>query len=270
MRENFELNLSYVVVVLMVAVYVVYETVSTPSGGHPFGHSLGIIGATLMLMTEILYSARKRWRFFNIGRLRHWLSFHIFTGIVGPTLVLMHTGLEFRGLAGLTMLLTVLVVASGFLGRYIYTAVPRTLAGIEVDRRTLEADAAEKRAALTAWAADKSDRVQELIATETRGSEVSGDEELPVLAIFTRRFEEWREKRQITAEIKKLDKEEQARLAEIEQMLEQQQRLMRQIKSLKTVRRLMGWWHTLHVPLGLTLFTAMFIHIFGSLFYSGL
>ena len=270
MRENFELNLSFVVVFLMVGVYVFYEAVSTPSGGHPFGHSLGIIGATLMLMTEIFYSARKRWRFFNVGRLRHWLSFHIFTGIVGPALVLMHTGLEFRGLAGFTMLMTVLVVASGFLGRYIYTAVPRTLAGIEVDRRTLEADAAEKRAALTAWAADKSGRVQELIARETAVQTADEEEELSSWAIFTRRIEEWQEKRKITAEIKNLDKEEQARLAEIEQMLEQQQRLMRQIKSLKTVRRMMGWWHTFHVPLGLTLFTAMFIHIFASLFYSGI
>lgn len=268
MRENFELNLSFAVVILMVGVYVVYEIVSTPSGGHPFGHSLGIIGATLMLMTEILYSARKRLRIFNIGRLRHWLSFHIFTGIVGPTLVLMHTGLEFRGLAGLTMLLTILVVASGFLGRYIYTAVPRTLAGIEVDRRTLEADAAEKRAALVAWAADKSSRVQALVEQETAVA-TAEEKELPPLAIFTRRFEEWREKRKISAEIKKLDREEQARLAEIEQMLEQQQRLIRQIKSLQTVRRMMGWWHTFHVPLGLTLFTAMFIHIFASLFYSG-
>jgi hypothetical protein len=182
----------------------------------------------------------------------------------------MHTGLEFRGLAGFTMLMTVLVVASGFLGRYIYTAVPRTLAGIEVDRRTLEADAAEKRAALTAWAADKSDRVQDLIASETAVPTDADEEDLPVLEIFTRRFEEWREQRKITAEIKKLDKEEQARLAEIELMLAQQQRLMRQIKSLKSVRRMMGWWHTFHVPLGLTLFTAMFIHIFASLFYSGI
>jgi hypothetical protein len=270
MRENFELNLSFLVVILMVGVYVAYEAISTPSGGHPFGHSLGIIGATLMLMTEILYSARKRWRVFNIGRLRHWLSFHIFTGIVGPTLVLMHTGLEFRGLAGLTMLLTVLVVASGFLGRYIYTAVPRTLAGIEVDRQTLEADAAEKRAALVAWAADKSTQVQRLITQEAGLQEAEEAEELPALAIFTRRFEEWRQKRKITVEIKKLDQEEQTRLAEIEQMLAQQQRLIRQIKSLKTVRRLMGLWHTLHVPLGLTLFTAMFIHIFASIFYSGI
>lgn len=270
MRENFELNLSFLVVLLMVGVYVVYEAVSTPSGGHPFGHSLGIIGATLMLMTEILYSARKRWRIFNLGRLRHWLSFHIFTGIVGPALVLMHTGLEFRGLAGLTMLLTVLVVASGFLGRYIYTAVPRSLAGIEVDRKTLETEAAEKRAILEAWAANKSNQVRSLISQEAGLQAADEEQDLPALAIFTRRFDEWRQKRKITAEIKKLDKEEQARLAEIEQMLTQQKRLVRQIKSLKTVRRLMGLWHTLHVPLGLTLFTAMFIHIFASVFYSGI
>jgi hypothetical protein len=268
MRENFELNLSFVVVIFLTGIYVIYEIVSSPSGGHPFGHSIGILGATLMVMTEILYSARKRWRFFNIGRLRHWLSFHIFTGIVGPALVLMHTGLEFRGLAGLTMLLTVLVVASGFLGRYIYTAVPRTLAGIEVDRRTLEAEAAEKRAALVAWAANKSSRVQALVKQEMAVADES-EGELSAVAIFTRRLQEWRERRKIKAAVQQLEQEEQSRMAEIEQMLAQQQRLLRQIKSLQTVRRMMGWWHTLHVPLGLTLFTAMFIHIFAAIYYSG-
>jgi hypothetical protein len=130
MSSNFELKLSLFVVLFLTGVYIIYEIVTTPAGGHPFGHALGILGSILMVMAETLYSARKRLSFIRFGRVRHWLSFHIFTGIVGPALVLMHTGLEFRGLAGLTTLLTVLVVASGFLGRYIYTAVPRTLAGV--------------------------------------------------------------------------------------------------------------------------------------------
>jgi hypothetical protein len=268
MRSNFELNLSLIVVVFLTGVYILYEVVSSPAGGHPFGHALGILGATLMLMTETLYSARKRWRIFNVGKVRHWLSFHIFTGIVGPFLVLMHTGLEFRGLAGLTMLLTVLVVASGFLGRYIYTAVPRTLAGIEVDRRTLEAEAIRLRDDLMAWAADKSDRVQQLVSQET---DLAGDEtaSLTPVQVLLRRWQEWRRQRQINEAVRRLEKEEQARLAEIEKLLRQQQRLVRQINSLQAVRRMMGWWHTFHVPLGLTLFTAMFIHIFAALYYSG-
>ncbi len=74
MSDNFELTLSFLVVIFLSGVYIVYEAISTPAGGHPFGHALGILGALLMVMTEVLYSARKRWRIFTFGRMRHWLS----------------------------------------------------------------------------------------------------------------------------------------------------------------------------------------------------
>lgn len=265
---NFELKLSFLVVLFLAAVYVIYEIWTIPAGGHPFGHTLGVLGAVLMLMTETLYSARKRLPFFRFGQVRHWLSFHIFTGIVGPFLVLMHTGLEFRGLAGLTMALTVLVVASGFLGRYIYTAVPRTLAGVEVDRRTLEAELQQQRDQLLAWSAGKSVQVQTLIQQEA--ATVALGRELSPLAVLTGRWQEWQERRRIRTALKGLERAEQGRLKEIERLLTRQQQLSRQIQSLQTVRRLMGWWHTAHVPAGLTLFTAMFIHIFATIYYGAL
>jgi hypothetical protein len=228
---------------------------------------LGILGAILMIMTEILYSARKRWHIFNFGQVRHWLSFHIFTGIVGPALVLMHTGLDFRGLAGLTMLLTILVVVSGFLGRYIYTAVPRTVAGLEVDRRTLEAQAIGQQQSLAKWAADKPARVQVLVRRETMRP--ADHQELSPAAVLTRRIQEYHQRQQLNTAIRKLDKEERLKMAEVKKSIRRQQRLLRQIDSLQTVRQMMGLWHTLHVPLGLTLFTAMFIHIGASIYYSG-
>jgi cytochrome b561 len=46
-------------------------------------------------------------------------------------MVLLHTAMRFSGLAGLAMLLTVIVVVSGLIGRYIYTAVPRAVDGLE-------------------------------------------------------------------------------------------------------------------------------------------
>ena len=266
--SNFELNLSLLVVLFLAAVYIGYEIVSTPTGGHPFGHMLGILGATLMIMTEVLYSARKRWRIIKFGQVSHWLSFHIFTGIVGPALVLMHTGLAFRGLAGLTMFLTGLVVASGFLGRFIYTAVPRTMAGLEVDRRTLELQALKQQQEMVSWAADKPMRVKALVQQEI--ALTTKRKELSPAAVLTWRLREAKERRRKRMAIRKLEKEEQARMAEIERILRQQRQLARQIDSLQTVRRMMGWWHTFHVPLGLTLFTAMFIHIVASIYYSGI
>jgi hypothetical protein len=267
LRSNFELNLSLLVVLFLAAVYIGYEVFSSPSGGHPFGHMLGILGATLMIMTEVLYSARKRWRIIKFGQIRHWLSFHIFTGIVGPALVFMHTGLASRGLAGLTMFLTALVVASGFLGRFIYTAVPRTMAGLEVDRRTLEARVLKQRQEMVSWAANKPAQVKALVQQELALTKERKD--LSPAAILSRRLLEARERRRLRMAIRKLDKEERARMAEVERLLRQQQRLVRQIDSLQTVRRMMGWWHTFHVPLGLTLFSAMFIHIIASIYYGG-
>ena len=51
------------------------------------------------------------------------------TGLVGPYMVLLHTAMKFNGFAGLTMLLTVVVVVSGVVGRYLYTRVPRRRQG---------------------------------------------------------------------------------------------------------------------------------------------
>jgi hypothetical protein len=268
MRSNFELNLGLLVVIILTGVYIAYEALAAPSGGHPFGRGLGILGATLMLMTEVLYSARKRWGLIRFGQVRHWLSFHIFTGIVGPALVLMHTGLEFRGLAGLATFLTVVVVASGFLGRYIYTAVPRTMAGKEVDRRTLEAQTVHQRQALLVWSADKSLQIQRLVQQETVLT-ARGEKSSP-LAVLTRGFREYGQRKRLQATIRALEKEEKARMSELEALINRQRRLKRQIDSLHSVRQMMAWWHRLHVPLGLTLFAAMLIHIIAAIYYSGL
>jgi hypothetical protein len=86
-----------------------------------------------MLMTETLYSLRKRSRGVKWGKMSAWLQSHIFMGIVGPYMVLLHTSWKFNGLAGVTTLLTVTIVFSGFIGRYIFTRIPRTMDGLEIE-----------------------------------------------------------------------------------------------------------------------------------------
>ena len=39
MRSNFELNLSFLVVIILTGVYIAYEVLATPGGGHPFGRA---------------------------------------------------------------------------------------------------------------------------------------------------------------------------------------------------------------------------------------
>jgi hypothetical protein len=151
-----------------------------PAAGSFFGHLLGILGFLLMLLAETLYSFRKRSQKARWGTMQSWLQFHIFTGLVGPFMVLLHSSWKFNGLAGASMLLTVIIVISGFVGRYIYTLIPRSLDGSEIATSDIQA------------------------------------------ALLVR------------------------------------------------ARRLMAIWHTVHIPLGIALFAAAFIHAGAALYYATL
>ena len=110
----------------------------TPAASGLLGHMLGVVGLVMMLMTETLYSLRKRAMRRPRGSMRAWLRFHIFTGIVGPYLVVLHSAWNFNGLAGALTAMTGIVVLSGFVGRYIYTAVPRTADGAVIEAAELQ------------------------------------------------------------------------------------------------------------------------------------
>ena len=138
-RSNRELWLALIAMLLITLLYLFvtsyYSTIPSASGF--FGHALGIVGFILMLLTETLYSWRKRSRSARWGRMASWLRFHIFTGLVGPYMVLLHTSWKFNGLAGIVTLFTLIIVLSGIIGRYIYTAIPRTPDGIEIEAQQL-------------------------------------------------------------------------------------------------------------------------------------
>ena len=130
---------------------VVLITWEIPAAGELFGHLLGIFGFILMLMTETLYSLRKRTRSARWGRMSSWLQFHIFTGLVGPYMVLLHTSWKFNGIAGVTTLFTVIIVVSGFIGRYIFTRIPRTLDGLEIEGTLSESALRQARQLMALW-----------------------------------------------------------------------------------------------------------------------
>jgi hypothetical protein len=182
LRNTRELWLAVLACLLIGGLYGVVVTFSgeIPAASGLLGHSIGIIGFILMLMTETLYSLRKRSRTTRWGSMAGWLQFHIFTGIVGPFMVLLHSSWRFNGLAGAVTLLTGIVAFSGFIGRYIYTRIPRTADGLE----------------------DES-----ALAQMQKGAIVNA-------------------------------------------------------------RRLMALWHTVHIPIGMALFTAAFAHIAGALYFA--
>lgn len=153
LRGNKELWAAFLVMVVITAAYgvVVYFTREIPPAYELFGHGIGIVGFIFMLMTETLYSLRKRSRSVRWGRMSTWLQLHIFTGIVGPYMVLLHTSWKFNGIAGVTTLLTMVIVVSGFIGRYIFTRIPRTLDGVEIDGTLSQEALKQARRLLALW-----------------------------------------------------------------------------------------------------------------------
>lgn len=261
-----ELWIAFIAIIIISILYIltVISLGGIPAASDFFGHSLGIIGFLLMLMTETLYALRKRSRNARWGRISSWLHFHIVTGLVGPYMVLLHTSWKFNGLAGIVMLITGVVVISGFIGRYIYTAIPRTADGLEIEAGELQKRINTMEKEINDWLVEQSGSLQgwssQILGYSTLRS--NGGITNPV-GNLTYRLNMWNIRR-------KMDAETRARAAYLGELLKRRRSLVRQRTSLAQARKLMALWHTLHVPIGLALFTAAFIHIGAAIYYATL
>jgi hypothetical protein len=268
-RRSYELwaALGAMVVIALLYVWLMTRLDAVPPAGDLFGHGLGIVGFLLMLSTETLYSLRKRSLQARWGRMSSWLRFHIFTGLVGPYLVLLHTSWKLNGLAGIVTALMIVVVLSGIVGRYIYTAVPRTADGVVLEAAELERQIAAAEADLQRWLAGRPEADQRLVQRLAALPDAAGGGPLLVLG---RTFMEWDRRlawRRERSERSHIDK---ARARELDRLLSRRRSLRRQVASLAVARRMLATWHAVHIPIGMALFTAAFVHIGAAIYYATL
>lgn len=271
-KSNIELWLSFIAIIFITLAYIFMVTMmnAIPPASEFFGHSIGILGFVLMLMTETLYSIRKRSRSARWGRMSSWLNFHIFTGLVGPYMVLLHSSWKFNGLAGVVMLLTVIIVLSGFVGRYFYTAVPRTVDGIALDAGAIEHHLQQIDTELQRRLSQQSAAAQDFVNRLVRpilDSLRSQGAFMPLITNpigeFTFRLRWWTEKSRLDAGTRR-------QLASVERLIQQRLSLNRQVRTLAASRRLLALWHAVHIPIGMALFTAAFVHIIAAIYYATL
>ncbi len=92
--------------------------------GSLLGHSVGILGATFILII-FLYPIRKY--FIKAGSLKSWLNWHIFFGLTGPILIMIHAAFQFHSqIASLAFGVMVVNVISGIIGFFLYSGLIRT------------------------------------------------------------------------------------------------------------------------------------------------
>lgn len=141
MREHEKVIASALLLLLLVAwlVFLVHE--DPRFAGSPLGGLFGVLGLLVMLVAY-LYPVVKRVAGFRRAVSKTmspgtFLELHVFAGILGPLLGLVHSGHKFQSPTGIALTAVMLgVVFSGFVGRYLFGVV--------------SADVREKKAMLAA------------------------------------------------------------------------------------------------------------------------
>lgn len=116
-------------VVLMLVTWLGFVLHRSPDfAGSALGGVLAVSGS-LMMLFPLLYLFIKRipsLKKFATRRIpmKQWLTWHIYAGVIGPILVLLHTGHKFESALGIALTgMTLVVVVSGFIGRYLMSFI---------------------------------------------------------------------------------------------------------------------------------------------------
>ena len=235
------------------------HNVLKPSGA--WGHGFGIIGTLMMIFGVAIYMIRKRTpKILGFGYLKHWLEFHIFLCTVGPILVLYHTAFKFGGIVSVSFWSMVLVVLSGFVGRFIYIQIPRTIEGKEIDIKDLismREDLMDKmklemlfEVRLIKELDDLASpgRYKNLGALETSGLYIKD-------FFHIRSFQSRLNKNLAIAGFSKIKRKEIKNKAQAEIILS------RRLGMLRTMQNLFRYWHVAHLPFAIAMFVIMIIHV---------
>lgn len=226
------------------------------------GHGYGIIGTALIMAGVAIYSARKRVRFLsNIGKVKHFLEFHIFLCVLGPILVTYHTTFKIGGLVAVSYWCMVAVVASGVIGRYLYVQIPKGIQGNELSADEL---------------AQRGTRIFELLQ-KTYGVELNVIRTLDSFATppikpsemslwdvasffvvndLTRRI-------RIRALVGGLRRRgvNPKMLRAIRSLANQRAVLIRRVAFLEQLRQVFHYWHVIHLPFTIVMFVILFFHV---------
>ena len=221
---------------------------------------LGWVGFGLMVLMNV-YSMRKRIEFLTgKGKLSSWLNFHIFCGLLGPTLIFFHCGLKVRGMVGISFWSMVISLSSGIVGRYFFNQLStkkndfelKAQAAIEkleavFKRKSFEFDEAQKEKVLnlSLQHAGGFPGAIDINPFSAFVSSLSGDfryvfREMPMPKNWPRS----------------------ARVA-----LSNYAMSKRKAQFIVPFETLMGYWHTFHFPFAVFMYVAAVIHIVSSLIF---
>jgi hypothetical protein len=240
--------------------------------------SSGTIGLKLgflslgMFAILFLYPLRKRWRWLGtLGISRRWLNFHILFGIATPLVVTFHTSFKWHGLAGLAYWTMVVVALSGFVGRYVYAKIPRSLRSVKLTMEELDAETAVLASRLGEQDLFRSDDFFPLLDVPA-AHEISGMNLVALLAVMLRKdlarpFQVSRLRRRVLnrtqriATLGGLLRSHNRQLEEVVACVRGQSRLRATAAFLDRTERIFHLWHVIHRPFSISFLALIVVHI---------
>ncbi len=251
------LGLGYYLTPLAERAYSPLHDTLKPSGD--VGLALGYGGSLMMLVGVVMYGARKRLTSLRrMGKLKYWLEIHIFLCTLGPFLVLLHTSFRIGGIISIAFWSMIVVVASGFFGRYVYTRIPKTINGRFLTLKAVQ---------------EERDRLVERLSgvtglTQADLIELTAERQRPqprrlIGALIAALRLDLAKRR----EIKRLRRVCRARKlplasrASLEAVVRTRFQLEQQMALLLPFQRLFRYWHLLHLPLAIVMLLVVVLHV---------
>lgn len=245
--------------------------VYTPVTG--FGRWLGYVGAGMMLISA-LYTLRLNVPGIRrIGNSRTWFDFHVVFGLAGPALSLLHTNLHIFSWYWVTFLwwAVFLVVATGLVGRYLYTALPKAEFATDQARKKLDEgirQVADQWGQMTMSA----NVLQQFLKAQEKSQEKSSDDSMGMFA-----FAGWlvvSELRQVKASVmlrfRLLGSMKNAKLRGTAiKLMSRRAAIERRERVLGATKQLLAKWRTFHIAISIIMFAMLIAHIAISVWAMG-
>jgi hypothetical protein len=233
-----------------------HEGYWTWKAGGTIGNKLGIVGSSMMVLM-LVYSLRKRVAALRrLGALSRWLDVHIFLGVFGPLLVVLHSGFKVQGLVALSFWSMIVVASSGVLGRYLYLQIPRTRAGevlalAEIEKQDLELS--QRLRAGFGLDDAQLQRIDALVAVPPRSGLLLGFARMllgqlrlrAALAQFARGC------RGVPRPLYR----------DFERVVQQKALVRRRILLWDRAHELFHYWHVMHKPFAVVMYVFMVVHV---------
>ena len=235
-------------VMLMLITWLGFAVHHSPRfAGSFWGGVLAVSGSSLMLVPLVyLFIKRipmlKRFVTKRVS-MRTLLTWHIYAGVIGPILVLLHTGHKFESALGIALTaMTLIVVVSGFVGRYLMSYIAEELR--------------EKRETLTGLQGQYQQVSQEIHANTAVTRQVGALQHLRArLAGWAFTAEAQTSGVIMPAGLRALRLTE--AIADVEYA----------IRSHETFKRAFGVWLKFHIVISLVLYALLGLHVWAGLYF---